>query len=153
MYQGMVTVSFSYIHDGSSNFREFISAPAISDDPSNADTEAPSQQDVFINSIKNLRTHQQLRWLQYLERLNAGAWGDHIAVQGLADMLHVDIHIISTINPDMELIRTSHDTRVGVVHLGLIGQFHYQALERVNEYYPASEQSAANQNHHPARRT
>ena len=33
--------------------------------------------------------------------------GDHIAVQGLADMLHVNIHLISTINPDMELIRIS----------------------------------------------
>ena len=64
-------------------------------------------------------------------------------------MLHVDIHIISTINPDMELIRTSHDARVGVVHLGLISQFHYQALERADEYYPASKQSAANENRHP----
>ena len=75
--------------------------------------------------------NMQLRWLQYLERLNAGAWGDHIAVQGLADMLrlHVDISIISTINPDMDLIKTSHHTSIGVVHLGLIGQFHYQALE------------------------
>ena len=47
-----------YIHDGSSHFREFISAPVISDDPSNADTEALSQQDVFINSIENLRLRQ-----------------------------------------------------------------------------------------------
>ena len=171
MYQGMVTVSFSavgvqldsfgippsetslreqlvdylqehpYIHDDSSHFREFILAPVISDDPSNADTEAPSQQDVFISSIENLRVHQQLRWLRYLERLNAGAWGDHTAVQGLADMLHVDIHIISTINPDMELIRTSHDTRVGVVHLGLIGQFTIRLLrELMNTILLASSQ-------------
>ena len=138
-----------YTHDGSSHFREYIPAPVISDDPSNADTETPSQQDVFINSIENLRLRQQLRWLRYLERLNAGAWGDHIAVQGLADMLHVDIHIISTINPDMELIRTSHNTPAGVIHLGLIDQFHYQALEKVDEHYPASEQSAANQNRQP----
>ena len=72
-----------YTHDGSSHFREYIPAPAIDDDPSNADTETPSQQDVFINSIENLRLCQQLRWLRYIERLNAGAWGDHIAVQGL----------------------------------------------------------------------
>ena len=114
-----------YTYDGSSHFREFILAPLISDDPSNADTEAPSKQDEFIDSVEDPRLRQQLRWLQYLERLHAGAWGDHIAVQGLADMLHVNIHIISTINPDMELIRTSHDTPAGVIHLGLIGQFHY----------------------------
>ena len=75
------------------------------------------------------------------ERLNAGAWGDHIAVQGLADMLHVNIHIISTINPDMELIRTSHDAPAGVIHLGLIDQFHYQALERI---HPTSNQLSPN---------
>ena len=55
----------------------------------------------------------------------AGAWGDHIAVQGLVDMLHVDIRIISTVNPDMDVIKTSYHTSIGVLHLGLIGQFHY----------------------------
>ena len=138
-----------YTHDGSSHFREYIPAPVISDDPSNADTEAPSEQDEFISSIENPQLRQQLRWLRYLERLNAGAWGDHTAVQGLADMLHVDIHIISTLNPDMDIIRTSHDTPVGVIHLGLIGQFHYQVLERIEEHHPASNHSSTNQNDHP----
>ena len=45
-------------------------------------------------------------------------------------MLHLDIHIISTKNPDMKPIRTYH-TPVGVVYLGLIGQFHYQAFEKI----------------------
>ena len=136
-----------YTRDGSSHFRNYVSAPVVSDtdDPSNADTESPSEQDQFISSIDDPDLQQQLRWLQYLARLNAGAWGDHIAVQGLADMLHVDIHIISTINPDMDLIRTSHDTPAGVIHLGLIGQFHYQALERIAEHQPASDQSSTNQ--------
>ena len=57
-------------------------------------------------------------------------------------MLHIDIHIISTINPDMDLIRTSHDTPTGVIHLGLIGQYHYQALEKIDHL--ASNQSLAN---------
>ena len=65
-------------HEGSSHFREYISAPVVSNDPSNADTEAPSEQDEFINATENPQLRQQLRWLQYLERLNAGAWGDHI---------------------------------------------------------------------------
>ena len=115
--------SSPYTH-GSSHLRNYVSAPVVADDPLNADTEAPTRQDEVISSIVDADLRQQLRWLQYLERLNAGAWGDHIAVQGLADMLHVDIHIISTINPDMELVRTSHHTSIGVIHLGLIGQFH-----------------------------
>ena len=55
-----------YTRDGSSHFREFIPAPVVSDDPSNADTEAPSQQDEFINSIEGPRLQQQLRWLWYI---------------------------------------------------------------------------------------
>ena len=89
---------------------------------------------------------QQLRWLRYLERLNAGAWGDHIAVQGLANMLRVNIHIISTLNPDMEVIRTSHTTPTGVIYLGLIDQFHYQALKTI---HPSSNLSSANQSDQP----
>ena len=58
-------------------------------------------------------------------------------------MLHVDIHIISTINPDMDLIKTSHNTSIGVVHLGLIGQFHYQALESC---HPSSSSSDSHAN-------
>ena len=135
-----------YTHDGSSHLRDFLSAPVIREDTSNADTEAPSEQDEYINSIEDPQLRQQLRWLRYLERLSAGAWGDHIAVQGLADMLHADIHIISTINPDMELIRTSHQSPIGVIHLGLIGQFHYQALERMVEH---SSQSAPTQSGQP----
>ena len=38
-----------YTHEGSSHFREYTPAPVVSDDPSNADTEAPSEQDEFIS--------------------------------------------------------------------------------------------------------
>ena len=41
-----------YTHDGSSHFREYVSAPVISDDPTNADTETLGKQDVFINLIE-----------------------------------------------------------------------------------------------------
>ena len=65
--------SHPYTHDGSSHLREFISVPVVRDDPSNADTEAPGEQDEFINSIEDPQLRQQLRWLRYLERLNTGA--------------------------------------------------------------------------------
>ena len=115
-----------------------------------ADTEPPSEQDEFVSSIEDPDSRQQLRWLQYLERLNAGSWGDHIVVQGLANMLHVNINIISTINSDMELIRTSHNTPAGVIHLGLIGQFTTKLLRRNDELHPATNQSSTkNQNDQP----
>ena len=118
----------SYNHDGFSHFRGFISASVVSDDPSNADTKVnkmcSSTPLRILDYVSNLYGYVISRdWMQVLGEIII------IAVQGLADMLHV---IISTINSDMDLIRTSHDTSAGVVHLGLIGQFHFQVLERVD---------------------
>ena len=45
----------------------------VNDDPSNADTEASGEQDEFINATEDCCLRQKLRWLRYLERLNAGA--------------------------------------------------------------------------------
>ena len=77
-----------YTRDGSSHFREYISAPTVSDDPSNADTEALSEHNEFIKATEDPCLCQQLRWQQYLDRLNAGALQDHTAVRGLANMQH-----------------------------------------------------------------
>jgi DNA replication protein DnaC len=125
-----------YTHDGTCHLREFVAAPVVSADAYNADTEVPNDEDLYINSVEDAETRQELRWCKYLESLKSTAWGDHIAVQGLADMLHADIRIISTIDPDMEPITTSHHTPVGVIHLGLIGQFHYQALQMAEDPRP-----------------
>ena len=65
--------SHPYTHDCSSHLKEFISAPVDSEYPSNADTEAPSEQDEFISSTEDPHMRQQPRWLRYLARLNAGA--------------------------------------------------------------------------------
>ena len=92
-------------------------------------TEAPSEQDEYINSIEDPELQQQLRWLQYLERLNAGAWGDHIAVQGLADMLHVDIHIISTINPDKLSVSMQSKQPVQLQNCTIQKQLHSEEME------------------------
>ena len=71
---------------------------------STGDVEPADEQDHFISIIADDDTRQQLRWVRYLHRLRSTAWCDHIAVQGLADMLHVDIHIIATSDPDMDPI-------------------------------------------------
>ena len=122
-----------FTQDGTCHLREFIAAPFVSADPYNADTALPNEEDEYINSIEDVNLRQEIRWQKYLERLRSNGWGDHVAVQGLADMLHIDIDIISTNNPNMEPIKTSHHAPIGVIHLGLIGQFHYLALEKVED--------------------
>ena len=119
-----------YTNDGTTRLRDFIAAPVLSTNAYNAVKDVVDDEHEYISSIEHDGVCAELRWKKYLQGLELNSWGDHIAVQGLAYMLHVHIHIISINNPDMELIRTSHHTAVGVVHLGLIGQFHYQLSAR-----------------------
>ena len=141
-----------YTHDGT-HLRDFLAAPVVSADSYNTDTEVPNDEDECINAVEDAETRRELRWCKYLERLKSTAWGDHIAVQGLADMLRVDIHIVSTINPDMEPVRTSHHTAIGVIYLGLIGQFHYQVLQKVEDYCPTPGISRTSNDHQPTSST
>ena len=55
--------------------------------------------------------------------MKSTAWGDHIAIQGLADLLHVDIHIITTSHSDMEPVKSPYSA-IGTLHLGLMGSHH-----------------------------
>lgn len=82
-----------YTHDGSCHLRNYLPGAV-----GGQDTEPADEEDSFISSVTDDDTRQQLRWCKYLNRLRSDAWGDHMAVQGLADMLHVDIHIIATLN-------------------------------------------------------
>ena len=43
-------------------------------------------------------------------------------------MLNVNIKIISTLNPDMSLVKPLNCTSICNIYLGLIDQFHYVAL-------------------------
>ena len=96
----------------------------------------------MISSLSDQNTQLQLRWCKYLRRLRSGAWGDHIAVQGLANMLHVNIRILATGNPNMEPITSAHSP-IGVLHLGLIGQFHYMVLDQANAGHCSDAQDPA----------
>ena len=123
------------------HLRDFLSEAIQSNNSFNADTDQPTQEDAVISSLSDQNIRLQLRWCKYLRRLRSGAWGDHIAVQGLANMLHVDIRILATGNPNMIPI-TSADSPIGVLHLGLIGQFHYMAFD-AGHYSDAQDPAAS----------
>ena len=79
------------------HYRNFISS-AVGDDDSNfmnVDTEAPTEEDNLISTIEDKDTRAELLWTRYLKRLKQGAWGDHLTVQALANMLNVKIRQIS----------------------------------------------------------
>ena len=115
------------------HYQSFLSEPVPSTNAYNADTEAPTAEDEFIEAVDDSDTRAQLRWLRYLERLHRGAWGDNIAIQGICEMLHITINVLSTHNHNMLSVAPSNNTSCGNVYLGLIEQFHYVGLDKVCE--------------------
>ena len=100
------------------------------------DVECPEEVDFTISMIPDNVIRQRERWNRYVNRLEEGAWADNVTIQGLADMLLIEINIISTLNPDnITVIKpftahsTNHTTPLPIVHIGLIEQHHYVALE------------------------
>ena len=94
------------------HYRNFISSAVSNDDSNfmNVDTEATTEQDHLTSKIEDEDTRAELLWTKYLKRLKQGAWGDHLTVQALANMLNVNINIISTLNIDMEPIQPNDET-------------------------------------------
>ena len=69
-----------------------------------------------------------LSWAKYVQRLRDGAWGDHIAIQGICDMFNFTVHILSSANPTMiPILPRSYITcdSEGDVYVGLVIQYHY----------------------------
>ena len=102
----------------------YISELQSNDDILNADTDVPNDEDNQISLIEDPHTQAEIRWIKYLQRLREGAWGDQV----LASMLNVNIKIISTLNPNMPLVKPLNCTSNYKIYLGLIDQFHYVAL-------------------------
>ena len=83
-----------------------VSQPVASQDAYNADTEPPTAEDEYINSVADPELQLQLRWQNYLRDLRNGAWGDHIAI---ADVLGVTIHVLCSHHPTVTVTPRSCD--------------------------------------------
>ena len=72
------------LEENSVHYRDFLAQPIAFNDPYNADMEAPNDYDAFIVNPEQL---VELRWAHYIDRLQNGAWGDHLTVQGMSNCL------------------------------------------------------------------
>ena len=106
-------------------YRDFLANREVQ-----GDSERETAQDQYVESVSNEQDRLELRWQRYLQDMEEGSWADHIAVQGMADMLHVSIRIVATANP-YTMIRPTDGIVNGMLHLGLIGQLHYVSLIRI----------------------
>ena len=85
----------THLQYNSSLYRHFVSQPVHSQNAYDADTEPPSVVDELI-SITDPELRSELTCEQYITRLRNGAWGDHIAMQVIADIFGVTINVLST---------------------------------------------------------
>ena len=75
---------------------------------------------------------KEARYNSYTERLEQGAWAEHIAVQATADMLNVEIRVFNTISPEyIHTIVPRSGNATKQIYLGLINETHYVVFERI----------------------
>lgn len=70
-----------HLENNSNLYKGFLSQPIVSYDAYNADTEPPTAQDAYIETVADHELQTELRWAKYVQRLRDGAWDDHIAIQ------------------------------------------------------------------------
>ena len=109
-------------------YKRFLTDRAIT-----GDSEEATVMDHYVEQVPSEPDREELRWQRYLQDMEEGAWADHIAVQGMADMLSMAIRVIATQNPDTPLIKPKSGNVNDMLHLGLIGQSHYVSLIRITE--------------------
>ena len=69
------------------------------------------------------------QWEDYVDGIRKGNWGDHICIHALAELLNVNIQIISNINANLHPIIPQRGTTMVNIKLGLVSEFHYVSLE------------------------
>ena len=78
-----------------------------------------------------LRVDPTLRWEHYLDRLSRGAWGDHVTIRGLSDMLNILIKIYCSHTCNIIAIGPSSGSPVVSINIGYMGQRHYLGLDPI----------------------
>ena len=113
-------------------YRSFLAQPIATNNSYNADTEAPTEQDAYIDTIADPEQQAELRWANYLNRLRNGAWGDHMAIQGMSNVFNIAVNVLSSENPTMIRVVPMNASVKHEVYIGLIMQYHYVGLDKVS---------------------
>ena len=114
-------------------YRDFLAQPMATNDSYNADTEAPTEQDAYIDTIPDPEQQAELRWANYLNRLRNGAWGDHImAIQGMSNVFNIAVNVLSSETPSMIRVVPRNALVEHEVYIGLIMQYHYVGLDKIS---------------------
>ena len=120
-----------HLEANSAFYRDFLCQPVPSaGDVYNADTEQLTAEDEYIDSVADPHLKAELRWQKYVRCLRQGAWGDHITMQAIADMLSVKISVLSSNHP-MFSVTPGCCSAECEIFVGLIMQYHYVGLDKL----------------------
>ena len=123
----------NYLDNNSVFYHDFLAQPVESNNAYNADTDAPGDEDAFIDTVSDPEQQVQLRWERYIQRFRNGAWGNHVAIQGISNEFNIAINIISSEHSNMVHIVTRNGDVEHEVYIGLILQYHYVGLHKITE--------------------
>ena len=119
-----------FLEANNAQYWDFVCQPVAHNDNYNADTEPPTEEDKHIDSIADPQLQNLLRWKKYLRCLRNSAWGDHITMQAISDMLSVTINVLSSHYPMYSVTPNNH-CAAKEVFVGLIMQYHYVGLDKI----------------------
>lgn len=101
------------------------------DNAYNADTEAATDEDAYVDTVQDPKQQMQLRWPRYIHRFRNGAWGDHISVQSISNVFHLAINVLSSEHSNMIRVVPRDDNIEHELYIGLILQYHYVGLDKL----------------------
>ena len=112
-------------------YHDFLCQPVLSEDGDyNADTEQPTAEDEYTDSVADLKLQTELSWQKCVRCLRQGGWGDHITLQAIADMLSVKFSVLSSNHPMFSVTPGICSAECEIL-VGLTLQYHYVALDKV----------------------
>lgn len=84
------------------------------------------------DSPRLITQKQMYAFRLYIIGLRRGKWADNLAVQGTADMLNININVITTNTPKYIIrIHPQRKKSDKTITIGLLGELHYVAFEKL----------------------
>ena len=127
----MREIAANHFENNSVFYRDFLAQPVHSGNAYNVDTEAPSDQDAMIDSVHDIELQMQLRWERYIKRFRNGAWGDHLAIQGISNVFNVAINVLSSEHSNVIHNVPRSGNVEHEVYIGWVMQYHHVDLDKV----------------------
>ncbi len=69
----------------------------------------------MINSTADAILSLEHKWNVYVDQLNNGAWGDHITVQGISNILNITVNVLSTLSEHVTVVSPTNGIIVSVM--------------------------------------